>query len=269
MIRPLRQRLASGELTIGSWLSFGHTPITEIMARAGFDWLVIDMEHKPIDVWEAFQMIQIIDLAGCVPLVRVGANDELLIKRVLDAGAHGVIVPMVNTSDEAARAVAAARYAPQGRRGTGLGRAHAYGTGFQRYWDWAQENVVVIVQIEHVDGVRNLEEILATEGVDGYIIGPYDLSCSLGCPGDFEAPEFVEAMEEVGSYTRSASKPAGFHIVHSGVDRLRKRVAEGYRFIAYGDDMIFLAEKARDAGRERETVLGASRPPGRLAWEKA
>lgn len=250
MKETLRDRLRGGERTIGSWLSFGYTPVAEIMARAGFDWLVIDMEHTAIDAWDALQLIQIIELAGCVPLVRVGANDELLIKRSLDAGAHGVIVPMVNTAEDAERAVAAARYAPEGRRGTGLGRAQGYGERFQEYWNWAVQNTVVIAQVEHTDGVENLDGILGTEGIDGFITGPYDLSCSLGCPGDFDAPEFLEAMDRVAAFLEPGHKPGGVHIVHSDRATLRRRMGEGYRFIAYGDDMVLFAEKAREAAAD-------------------
>ncbi len=260
----LRDRLRGGQQTVGSWLSFGFTPVAEIMARAGFDWLVIDMEHTAIGVWDAFQLIQVIDLAECVPLVRVGANDELLIKRSLDAGAHGVIVPMVNTAADAERAVAAARYAPEGRRGTGLSRAQGYGEAFEAYWDWATEHTVVIVQIEHTAGVENLELILATEGVDGFIVGPYDLSCSLGFPGDFEAAVFVEAMDEVRTFLRPGAKPGGVHIVHSSPAELERRLAEGYRFVAYGDDMVFFAEKTREAAAD---VRAASRSGSKVERE--
>jgi 2-dehydro-3-deoxyglucarate aldolase len=152
---------------------------------------------------------------------------------------------------DAEAAVHAARYAPQGRRGTGLSRAQGYGSSFQEYWDWATEHTVVIVQIEHTEGVANLDAILDTEGVDGFIVGPYDLSCSLGCPGDFQAPEFVEAMDDVRRFLRPDAKPGGVHIVHSDPSDLDRRIEEGYRFIAYGVDMVFFSEKAREA---REVV---------------
>ena len=167
------------------------------MARAGFDWLVIDMEHTAIDTFQAQQMIQIIDLAGCVPLVRVGSNDPLLIKRAMDGGAHGIIVPMVNTPAEARRAVSAIRYPPAGTRGVGLSRAQGYGLGFRQYQIWAEEETILIVQIEHIQAVENLEEILAVEGVDGFIVGPYDLSGSLGRPGDFGHAEVAGALSKV------------------------------------------------------------------------
>ncbi len=244
----LKECLHRGNLTIGSWLSFGFTPVCEMMARAGFEWLVIDMEHTAIDVSSQLQLIQIVELAGCTPLVRVGANDELLIKRALDAGAHGVLVPSVNSREEAEHAVAATYYPPRGARGAGLGRASGYGLGFDRYKEWADQQIVLMVQIESAAGVRNLSEILSVEGVDGFIVGPYDLSGSLGCPGNWSSPPVVEALERVQKVMAASTKPGGFHVVSSSHRELEQRIEEGYRFLAYGDDMVFLAEKLAEEG---------------------
>jgi 2-dehydro-3-deoxyglucarate aldolase len=242
----LKARLASRELTIGSWLSFGFTPVCEMMAKAGFEWLVIDMEHTAISVADQLQLIQIIELAQCVPLVRVGANDPLLIKRALDAGAHGVVVPMINSVEDARRAVASTYYPPHGRRGAGLGRAHAYGLDFSAYKDRADRDTALVVQIEHIEGVGALEAILAVDGVDAFIIGPYDLTGSLGRPGMWDDPEVRAALDNVERIMGRSSKPGGFHVVHSDREELMERIESGYRFIAYGDDMVFLAEKLRD-----------------------
>lgn len=257
--RPsLRDRILRKELTVGSWLSFGYTPVAEMMAGAGFDWLVIDMEHTAIGTADAFQMIQVIDLAGGVPLVRVGHNHPLLVKRAMDAGAHGVVVPMVNTAGEARQAVDALRYPPHGARGVGLSRAQGYGLGFERYRGWAEREAVLIVQIEHVQAVANLEEILAVEGVDGFIVGPYDLSGSVGRPGEFDHPDVARALDEVQRLVREGPKCGGFHVVHSDPAQLERRIAEGYRFIAYGDDMVFLAEKLRDEAARVTRVRGGA-----------
>ncbi len=255
----LKKRIAARDLTIGSWLSFGYPGVCEVMATAGFDWLVVDMEHTAIDVSQAQQLIQIIDLAGCVPLVRVGENDPLAIKRAMDAGAHGVIVPMVNTAEEARRAVSSVLYPPAGTRGVGLGRAHAYGLGFEKYKAWAEQETVLIVQIEHIEGVDNLEEILAVDGVDGFIVGPYDLSGSLGRPGDFAHPEVAAALDRVRRIMSESAKVGGYHVVHSNQQELRDRIDQGYRFVAYGDDMVFLAEKVRaEADFVRQHTSGAA-----------
>lgn len=244
----LRLRLSRGEATLGSWLSFGYTPVCEMMAGMGFDWLAIDMEHTAIDFGQMLQLIQVIDLLDVAPLVRVGANDPLLIKRALDAGAHGVIVPMVNSAEEASRAVAAARYPPAGNRGVGLSRAQGYGAEFPGYKAWADDNTLVIVQIEHIEGVRHLNEILAVPGLDGFMVGPYDLSGSLGYPGQFDHPDVRNALNQVQEIIRQGGACGGYHVVHSNHDELQRRIKEGYRFIAYGDDMVFLAEKLKEEG---------------------
>ncbi len=242
----LKEKLSKKDLTIGSWLSFGFTPIVEIMAKSGFDWLVIDMEHTAIGELDALQMIQIISLAGSVPLVRVGENNELLIKRVMDSGAHGVVVPMVNSKGEAERAVSSVKYPPIGQRGVGLSRAQNYGLGFNDYKDWAEKNSIVIVQVEHIKAVENLTEIMSVKGVDGFIVGPYDLSASMGLPGEFNNPDVSEALKEITKFIKNSTKPGGFHVVHSDDELLKSKIKEGYTFIAYGDDMVFFSEKIKN-----------------------
>ena len=256
--KNLKQKLARKKLTIGSWLSWGFSPVTEIMAKSGFEWLVIDMEHTAIDYTEAQQMIQVINLAGCVPLVRVGDNDPLIIKKVMDSGAQGVVVPMINSREEAQRAVESAYYPPKGKRGVGLSRAQGYGMDFQGYRQRAMEETVVIVQIEHVLGVQNLEQILSVEGVDGFIIGPYDLSGSLGQAGNFEHPDVLAALERIMKVMKDSSKPGGYHVVQTSREQLKQRIDQGYRLIAYGDDMVIFAEKLQEEGRFLTTLnLGA------------
>jgi 2-dehydro-3-deoxyglucarate aldolase len=173
--------------------------------------------------------------------VRVASNDPVRIKQALDAGARGVIVPMVITAAEARAAVAASQYPPVGVRGVGLARAQSYGMAFERYRETAATETILIVQIEHIDAVRNLDAILAVDGVDGFIVGPYDLSGSVGHPGAFDHPAVQEALREVGRVAKSSSKPAGYHIVQPDVSLLAQRISEGYSLIAYGDDMVFFA----------------------------
>lgn len=253
----LKSKLQSKSLTIGSWLSLGSVAVTEMMAKSGFDWLVVDLEHAPTNPETMVNMIRVIDLCGCTPLVRVGANDPLLIKHALDGGAHGVIVPQVKTADEARAAVAASYYQPRGDRGVGLYRAQDYGRSFSAYQKRAATETVVIVQIEHYEGVGNLEDILAVDGVDGFMVGPYDLSGSYGTPGDMAAPEVIAGMNEIKSHITASNKPGGIHVVHSEHEQLSKRIDEGYTFIAYGVDMIFLDEKLSSEGDHVRATIGA------------
>jgi len=235
-----KAKIVRGQATIGSWITLGHPAIAEIMARAGFDWLVIDLEHSTISVESAGELIRVIDLCGVVPLVRLTSNHPDQVKRVMDAGAHGIVVPMVNSRAEAERAVAAVHYAPQGNRGVGLARAQRYGPGFQDYLEWQKDGPIVIVQVEHSDAVERLDDILTVPGVDGFIVGPYDLSCSLGIPGQFEHADFLSAMERIRATAQRLSVVSGLHVVEPDGERLVQAMGEGYRFIAYSVDIRLL-----------------------------
>lgn len=242
----LKKCLNSGCLTVGSWVTIGHPSITEIMAKAGFDWLTVDMEHSAITLHQAQQLIQIIELSGVTPLVRVGENDANLIKRVMDAGAHGVIVPMVNSEEDAIKAVRAVKYPPLGARGVGLARAQGYGFEFERYKEWAKKESVVIVQVEHIDAVNNLEKILSVDGVDAFIVGPYDLSGSMGRPGEFGHPDVVQALERVTEVSSKYDVAAGFHVISPSAEEVVKRINEGYKFVGFSLDTLFLGTKCRE-----------------------
>lgn len=245
MSKSLKNKLRRGEATLGSWITLANPAIGEILARAGYDWLVVDLEHSTMSMAEAGDLIRTIDLCGTSPLVRLTSNDINQAKRVLDCGAHGLIVPMVNSAQDARQAVAATRYAPHGGRGVGLGRAQGYGNTFEQYLKWQATEPIVIAQIEHVAGVSAIDAILATEGIDGYIVGPYDLSCSMGIPGQFEKPEFLEALEAIKAGGRRANKLGGLHIVEPEPARLAQAEADGYFFNAYGVDFRFLDVSAR------------------------
>lgn len=240
-----KEKLASGKFTLGSWITIGHPAIAEIFARAGYEWVVVDLEHTTIAIDTAGEMIRTIDLCGSSPLVRLTSIDPNQIKRMLDAGAHGIVVPNVNSAEEAARAVAATRYAPLGTRGVGLARAQGYGARFREYFEWQKSGPVVIVQIEHRDALRRLDEILTVPGVDGFIIGPYDLSCSMGIPGEFERAEFMDAMTTIRATAKRVRCPAGMHIVEPDLARFTQTVRDGYDFVAYSADLRILDVGAR------------------------
>lgn len=250
----LKEKFIEKDLTIGSWITLAHPAIAEIMAKAGFDWLTVDLEHSVITIREAEELIRVIDLCGVEPLVRLSANDPVQIKRVMDAGAHGIIVPMVKTRIEADAAVAAVYYPPKGVRSVGLARAQGYGTTFQKYREWLENEAVVIVQVEHIDAVNNLEDILSAPGVDGYFIGPYDLSASMGLPGQFDHPDIVAAIERVRQVGSVLGKPGGIHIVEPDIIQLEERIKEGFKFIAYSVDtrMLDTAGRAGLAAVRRE-----------------
>jgi 2-dehydro-3-deoxyglucarate aldolase len=231
------------ETTIGSWLQLADPSLTEMMARAGFDWLAIDLEHTSTTISQAAEMIRIGDLAGIPMFARVSGHDSSQIKRILDVGASGIIAPMVNTADEAKAIVDASFYPPRGTRGVGLARAQGYGAGFGTYRDDEADSVAVIVQIEHVDGLRNLEAILAVEGVTGFFVGPYDLSGSLGRPGDFEHPEVKAALTEIECFVTADGPIAGIHVVQPDIDELHGVLDRGYRFVGFASEMLIFSDR--------------------------
>ncbi len=246
----LKKKMKSGKPTFGSWITLSHPAVTEIMIQAGFEWLVIDLEHSAISIGEAQVLIQLMDNAGIVPFVRVTSHNPDLIKRVLDAGAKGLIVPQVNSRQEAREIARCATYPPQGTRGVGLGRASGYGMNFEGYRKQIQKELILMVQIEHIDAVSCAEDILRTPGVDGYVLGPYDLSGSLGTPGAFYTPAMKKAIQQVNIAARRAKTCAGVHVVQPSLADVRQRLSEGYRFIALSLDTIFLASGARQFLKE-------------------
>ena len=243
--KSLKYRLRSGQLTLGSWITVDNEIVAEIMARQGFDWLTIDIEHSAIEFGMVQRLVRTIELNGCIPLVRVGENDANLIKRVMDTGAHGVIVPMVKTAEDARRAVSAVRYPPQGERGVGLSRAQGYGRSFDKYRQWLAKESVVIAIIEHVDAIDNLEDILSVEGIDATMIGPYDLSGSMGHPGEFTRKDVQAVIRRYIKTCQRLKKTAGFHVIPPNAKHLNEKIAEGFRFLALSLDSLLLSEKCR------------------------
>jgi 2-dehydro-3-deoxyglucarate aldolase len=246
----LKDKLRKRELTIGSWVSMGHISVPEILSNAGFEWLVVDMEHTTTDYGNLHALITATQAYDMAALVRVGSNDELNIKRAMDAGADGVVVPMINSAEEARKAVSYVKYPPVGVRGVGLFRAQKYGMGFEEYKQWVKDHSVVILQIEHIEGINALEEILDVPGVDGVIIGPYDLSGSVCDPGDFANPKMVQALEKYKSICSHRKMTMGFHQVAPDANLLEAKIAEGYTFIAFGADFLFMGKYACDAMSE-------------------
>ncbi|SFW11120.1 HpcH/HpaI aldolase/citrate lyase family protein [Nitrosovibrio sp. Nv17] len=236
----LKSKLTRNALTIGSWITLGHPAIAEIMAAAGFDWLVLDTEHSVLELSEVQMLIQVLDGQQCPAIVRLTSNHPDQIKRVMDAGAAGVMVPMVRTAADAQAAVDAVYYPPRGRRGVGLARAQGYGARFQQYRHWLEDNAVIVVMIEHVDAVNAIDSILSVPGVDAYIIGPYDLSGSLGRPGELDHPDVESAVERVREAGQRLAKPGGIHVVEPDPEALRRHVDAGFNFLGYGLDIRIL-----------------------------
>ncbi len=236
----LKAKLNRSELTIGSWVTLGHPSIAEIMAAAGFDWLVLDMEHSVLELSEVQSIIQVLDGKQCPAIVRLTSNHPDQIKRVMDAGATGIMVPMIKCAADAKAAVDGVYYPPRGQRGVGLARAQGYGHSFQAYRQWLEENAIIVVMIEHVDAVRAIDSILEVPGIDAYIIGPYDLSGSMGRPGDLDHPDVQAAIAQVLEAGRRANKPGGIHVIEPDPQALQQRIQTGFNFLGYGLDIRIL-----------------------------
>lgn len=245
--RDLRAALKARELTFGAWAQMGHPASAEILARSGFDWVCVDLEHGVIGLETAANLFRAVSAQGAVPVARLPLNDAIWIRRTLDAGARGLIIPMVNSAEEAERALCEAKYPPRGRRGYGYARANLYGIDFEADIRSANGQIPVIMQIEHRDAIANLEAILAVPGVDAVFIGPLDLSGSFGKTGDLECPEMVAALDHYRACCARAGVCAGIHLVRPDAAKVARAVEEGYRMIALGVDTVFLAAAAGQA----------------------
>jgi len=244
---PVRQALLERRVTIGTWIQIGHPAVAEVLANAGFDWIAADCEHTDMGLAEFAAVARGLHGRGSVPLVRVRENDTLAIRQMLDLGALGVIVPLVNTPEDAARAVRAAKYPPVGVRGFAFHRGNNWGVDFADYAAGANDQIAVVVMIESREAVENIDAILAVEGVDGVFIGPYDMSGSYGIPGQTGDPVIQQACAQVAAACRKAGKAAGLHVVIPTPEAIAKAIADGFTFLALGVDTVFLDRAARSA----------------------
>jgi 2-keto-3-deoxy-L-rhamnonate aldolase RhmA len=242
MVGNFRKRLWARESLIGTMVTLPVPAIAEILADLGFDWLFVDGEHGPLETREILAILQAVgDRVPC--LVRVPGAEEPPVKKALDLGAEGIIVPQVNTVEQAAGVVRFARYAPAGSRGVGLARAHGYGLRFQEYLEAANRRVAVIVQAEHARAVENIESIVEVEGIDAVLLGPYDLAASLGKMGRIDDPAVTDAIDHVTRTCQAAGVPLGYFGVSA--QAIRPYMERGYTMIAAGVDTLFLAGAAR------------------------
>ncbi len=231
----LRDRVLSKELLIGTFLNLGSSLTAEIAGHAGFDWLLIDLEHGAGNRQELLYQLQAIESTPAVPFVRIAWNDPTRFKQVLDLGAAGIMVPYVQTADEARRAVAAMRYPPEGNRGVAvMNRACAFGPGFNDYFENAGSRLVTILQIETAEAIRNVEQIAAVEGADVLFIGPMDLSVGLGIAQQWDHPDMRAALGKVLNACRNHGKTAGMIVMNEA--QIERALDDGFTMLAYGSD---------------------------------
>jgi 2-dehydro-3-deoxyglucarate aldolase len=244
MISQVRSSLSEGKPSVGSWIQIPHASIAEIMGQAGYDWIAVDLEHGSISPHQLPDLFRAIELGSCLPLARVALGTTKDCKQALDAGAGGIIIPMVSSARQLELVIESICWPPTGKRGVGFSRANLFGEHFSDYLKEAQSPIIV-AQIEHIDAVDNLQEILEVPGLDAIFIGPYDLSASMGLMAQFEHPEYQAAISKILSLSKKAQIPAGIHVVSPQPSELERTIEQGYRFIAYSIDAVFLNNAAK------------------------
>lgn len=244
MKNPLKEKLYSGKTSFGTWLTIGSPDVADTLKQLPFDWLLMDLEHSYFSIESARNIMLAMLDTKIAPLVRVGESDQYLIKRVLDIGAYGILVPLVNTPREAEMVVNYSKYPPAGSRGLGPVRAAMYGNNFKEYIATANEEILVGVQIETTQALASAEEIAATKGVDIVFVGPSDLTMSLGLVTDRGNPRVTEAMQSVVKICEKLGRIPG--TLAATPDEAKKWQKLGFRFISLGSDSKYLFQGAKN-----------------------
>lgn len=256
-----RAALLNRELTVGSWIQINNPTSAEVLGGVGFDWIGIDMEHTDIEIDGLMGIMRGMYGRGATPIVRVPDNDVIQIRRALDAGAGGVLVPLVGTAKEAEAAVAAAKFPPKGVRGFAFCRGNDWGAGFDDYAARANDDIAVIVMIESKEGVENIDSILAVDGVDGIFVGPYDMSGSYGIPGQTSHETVRSACLKLTEACARRGKSAGLHVVLPDAGSVKQAIDDGFTLICLGVDAVFLREGAATALRAARSNNAAGNRP--------
>ncbi len=240
-VEEIRKQMQAGKPSIGTWMQLANADVAEVLASAGYDWVAVDLEHGAFSRAQQADLYRAIELGGAVPMARVAESSMTHIRAALDAGARGIILPMIESASALQEAISHIFYPPAGRRGVGFCRANLFGQKFDQYLAGAARKTLVVAQIEHIKAVGQLDAIMQVLGLDAIMVGPYDLSGSMGVPGDFANPEFEKVMNEIAATSRKYKVPMGAHIVEPNPQMLKNRIDQGYLFLAYGIDTVFLA----------------------------
>jgi len=242
-IKNIRKKLNANIPSIGSWIQIPNSSIAEIMGNSGYDWVAVDMEHGSVSTHLLPDLFRALELGGTLPLVRISEGSFQNIKEALDAGAGGIIVPMVESSNQLKDIRKVSQWPPSGKRGVGFSRANLFGKNFEKYKEEAQQPLLVAM-IESAKAVRNLSSILSTKGLDAIFIGPYDLSASMGIMGEFQNKKFLKVINHILNLSNKYKISAGIHIVEPSKKNLSEKIKQGYKFIAYSLDSVMLSNAA-------------------------
>ncbi|MDH5637319.1 MAG: aldolase/citrate lyase family protein [Nitrospinota bacterium] len=241
----MKAHLAAGKVCIGATITMNSPVVAELFSHLGFDWLWFETEHSSLSVAEVQAMLQTTNGAHITTIVRVPWNDKTLIKRMLDTGPDGIIIPLVNSAEEAEAAVRAMKYPPWGERGAGLSRAQCYGLHMPEYMKTANDEVLTILMIEHIKAVENIDEILAVKGVDSIMVGALDLSGSMGMLGQTTDPKVEAEIQKVLAACKKVNMPAG--IITTSPDQANERIKQGFTNIILGIDVLYMLGGASEA----------------------
>ena len=248
----IRVRLRKGQATVGTWLQIPSPDVAEIIARMGYDWAAVDMEHGSFSHANLPDIFRALERWGTLPFARLPEASMRNIKDALDSGARGLIFPMIESREQLDKAIAWSLFpgnkeCPSGKRGVGFSRANGFGRDFNAYVNsetGTANDIVLVAQIEHVNALGSLDAIFTHPRLDAYMIGPYDLSASMGCTGRFDDQEFLAALALIEQKAALHKLPKGYHVVTPDPELARQKMAEGYAFIAYGIDALFLQQSA-------------------------
>ena len=229
---------------MGSWMQLPDASVAEIMGKAGYDWIVVDLEHGSFNIETLVNVNRAIELGGSAPFVRLPNIDPKTIKDSLEAGARGLIFPMVESLEQLENAINWSLYPPLGIRGVGYSRANMFGKKFDEYYETSRD-IVFVAQIEHIKAVKDLGSILTARHLDAIIVGPYDLSASMDLTAQFDHPDFKAAIDSIKSQATASKIPLGMHVVQPDSSELQSKIDEGYQFIAYSLDAVFLYQSAQ------------------------
>ena len=235
MVNSIRERVLNRELLAGTFLSLGSSMTVEIAGNSGFDWLLIDVEHGWGSHSHLIHQIQAADATPAAPFVRIEDNQAPRFKRVLDLGASGIMIPYIKSVEEAEHAVSAMRYPPRGIRGVAkLSRGSSFGMDFEEYFEKGHELLTTVIQIETAEALHAIEAIAAVDGVDVLFVGPMDLTVNMGIRGQFDHPDYLDALKKISEAAKNAGKAAG--ILLQSADQVPQIVEQGYTFVALGSD---------------------------------
>lgn len=236
----LKKQMEERRKVFAAWTSFGHPSISEVFSRIGVDFVGIDLEHSTISLEQAQQIISVCHSSGTLALPRIASHNMEMVKRVLDSGADGIIAPMVSHPAEVEKLIGWCKYPPLGQRSYGVARAQGYGFDFEEYTRSWNESSILIIQIESIQSVENVEELLNFGEVDGAMIGPYDISGSMGVPGQLDHPDVLEACKRVILACQRSGKPCGTHLVEPSLKSVQNAFSDGYTFVVLASDLFVL-----------------------------